>query len=691
MAMYMRSLPEAPATLAAPPAPPPPPAPVAADAGARAAAAAALSGAALLAACGGASELPAGFERRAQARTDKTVLGVAAVPAPAAASAAPAAPGVPMASAAPGDVPTASALMDWAERVYSGFFPEHQADQVWAPYTYRLYSNGNAVGVAEGRVYVLGPLVGQSEVPVDVGSLVEFGPLVGASRWAYDDLQAARFLGHATLGATDADIVAVRALGYEAWLALQFAAAPSSGNWDWLVARGVDKDPDAANVAKFVDSQVWQRLIAAPDSLRQRVALALSEVFVVGFDGISGPWKQFKLAAYWDLLASHAFGNFRTLLEAVTLSPAMGNYLNTVGNQKEDPATGRLPDENYAREVMQLFTIGLHELGADGSQRLDAAGNPVETYTQDMVTQLARVFTGWNYDGARSSGNPELMRRPLVLNAAQHSTLAVSFLGTTIAAGTDGKAALTQALDTLFAHANVGPFIGRQLIQRLTTSNPSPGYVSRVAAAFANNGAGVRGDLAAVVKAVLLDDEARSHVGLGHSDFGKLREPLLRLLQWARSFKASSRTGDWNLGNLSDPSTRLGQSPQRSPSVFNWFRPGYVPAGTAMATDGLVAPEFQIANETSVAGWLNFMLSMSSARHADVLPDYTSELALAGDPAALVARVEKLLCAGQLQADARQLVVDAVASIANTGSGPTNRVYTAVMLVMAAPDYLVQR
>lgn len=504
------------------------------------------------------------------------------------------------------------------------------------------------------------------------------------------EAQAARFLNQATLGATDGDIASVRSLGYAAWLEQHFAQAPSRSNWDWLVSKGVDTNPDARAVAIGVDSQVWQRLLAAPDSLRQRVALALSEIFVVGFDGITGPWKQFKLAAYWDLLAANAFGSFRTLLEAVTLSPAMGNYLNMAGNQKEDPATGRMPDENYAREVMQLFTIGLLELNPDGTARIDAQGRTIESYGQDTVTNLARVFTGWNLDARRGDDSPELMRRPMVLNPALHSTLAASFLGATVPAGTEGSAALKTALDTLAAHPNVGPFIGRQLIQRLVTSNPSPAYVRRVAQAFADNGAGQRGDLKAVLRAVLLDDEARGSAGLSSPSFGRLREPLQRLLQWARAFKAASASSDWTLGNLSDPSTRLGQSPQRAPSVFNFFRPGYVPAGTAIGSAGLVAPEFQLATETSVAGYLNYMQNLVAGGHPDLKPDYSAELAIAGDAAALVARVERLLSAGQLSASARQTIVAAVESLSAT-TAATSRVHTAVLLVLASPDYLIQR
>ncbi|MBI3369080.1 MAG: DUF1800 domain-containing protein [Burkholderiales bacterium] len=595
------------------------------------------------------------------------------------------------ASATPTVVPTPTELMDWAETHYAQFFPTHATNLTSDPYIYRYYpTTGNYLGVAGSDIYLLGPASGN--VLYRVGSLADYAPLVLVTRYAFSDAQAARFLAQATLAPTDAEIANLRALGYAAWLDAEFAKPVSAGNWDWLVAKGYDVDPDAVNVAKGVDSQIWQRLLTAPDSLRQRVAFALSEIFVVGFDGVSGTYKQFKLAGYWDLLAAQAFGSFRALLEQVTLNPAMGGYLNTAGNQKEDSITGRVPDENYAREVMQLFTIGLYELNADGSNKLNASGQPIESYTQDTVSQLARVFTGWNLNRPRGEAGPEYVRRPMALTASLHSTLSASFLGTTVPAGTDGTTALRIALDTLAAHPNVGPFVSRQLIQRLVTSNPSAAYVGRVAAAFANNGVGVRGDLKAVVRAILLDEEARADAGLSAASFGKLREPVLRLVQWARVFGATSLSTDWNVGNTSDAATRLGQSPQRSPSVFNFFRPGFVPQNSPIGTQALVAPEFQITNETSVAGYLNVMQSAIGNGHADIRAAYTAELALATDPAALVDRLDRLLCAYQLSASTRSLVINTVTGMPGTSStDKANRVYAAVLLVMASSDYLIQR
>jgi uncharacterized protein (DUF1800 family) len=639
---------------------------------------AALGSALLLSACGGGegSEPPAGFFDSGSARTDRSILSA----------------GQATEAGQDAPVPTATEVFDWAEGQYPERFPGHQADVQAPPYVYRYYpETGNYIGANGSNVYLLGPASGDQLL--FVGTLADFAPLVFATRYAYSDAQAARFLGQATLAPTDAEIARVRALGYEAWLSEEFAKPPSRSNWDWLVAKGVHLDSDSDRIAIAADSQVWQRLLTAPDSLRQRVALALSEIFVVSLDGITGPYKQFKMAGYWDLLAANAFGSYRTLLEQVTLNPAMGSYLNTAGNQKEDPETGRQPDENFAREVMQLFTIGLHELNTNGTLRLSPSDEPLETYTQDTVTNLARVFTGWKTDEARAGDTaPEFVRRPMVLNSKKHSTLAASFLGTTVPANTDGVTALAMALDTLANHRNVGPFIGRQLIQRLVTSNPSPDYVGRVAAAFNNNGQGVRGDLKAVLRAVLLDDEARGSADLRDPEFGKLREPMLRFIQWARAFGATSLSTNWEIGSTADAATRLGQSPLRSASVFNFFRPGYVPPNTAIANGGLVAPEFQITNESSVAGYLNFMQSVIGGDHKDIQPNYTAELAVAGDAAALVARLNRLLCAGQLSGTTRSLITTTIAGMAGSSdSDKTKRVQAAVMLVMASPDYLVQR
>ncbi|BDT69569.1 hypothetical protein os1_37600 [Comamonadaceae bacterium OS-1] len=542
------------------------------------------------------------------------------------------------------------------------------------------------------------------------------------------DTQAARFLLQAQLSASDAEIAAVRASGTAAWLATQYATAPGPTGWDWLDSRGYDS---ISTSTRFYDTSypgdymVWKQLMTAPDGMRQRMALALSEVFVVSLTGLGLFWSPYAMASYWDLLAAQAFGNFRSLLEAVTLNPAMGVYLNTCGNQKENPSTGRQPDENYAREVMQLMTIGLVQLNPDGSPKKDTNGKDIPTYSQSDVSHLARVFTGYDLDqsqnvvtvlpgtGGRTMGNNAYARKPMVQIAGRHSNLAATFLGVTVAANTGAATALKTALDTLFNHPNVGPFFGRQMIQRLVTSNPSAAYVARVAAAFNHNAAGVRGDLQAVWSAILLDEEARGDAGLTAPGFGKLREPMLRLVQWGRTFGITSARGTWKIGELTDPASQLGQSPLRSPSVFNFFRPGYVPPGTPLAANGSVAPEFQLVNESSVGGYLNYLqvvvrkgiyvqapeqsqdTSNSATNGYDITARYTAELALATDANALVARLNLLLCAGQLSAATQTLVVNALNATPVTASSSDSvrrdRVAAAVLLVMASSEYLVQK
>lgn len=498
--------------------------------------------------------------------------------------------------------------------------------------------------------------------------------------------EASRFLGQAGFGATDAQIGRVQTLGYSGWLDEQFAAPRSQGHYDWMVERGYAV---TTNINNFngTDNTLWRKLISSPDVLRQRITLALSEIFVVSMTGLPINWRGFVAAAYMDVLETNAFGTYRTLLGEVTLSPGMGSYLNMRGNLREDPATGRVPDENYSREVLQLFSLGLTELAADGTLKNGVA---TDTYGQDTITGLAKVFTGWNNNAANNT-DPGYAQRPMVLTAANHSTSVKQFLGVTIAAGTPGATALQTALDTIAAHPNVGPFIGRQLIQRLVASNPSPAYVARVSAVFANNGAGVRGDLRAVIKAILLDDEARRAPVAGDTTRGKLREPVVRFIQWARTFGLASPTGLWNIGNVSDPSARLGQSPLRSPSVFNFFRPGYVPPNSALGTLNLNAPEFQITNESTVVGWANWAQTFVQSGVGETRPDYTAELALATDATALVKRVSLLLSGDTLSAATLATIGTAVGSIsATTDTGKRNRVYAAIHLVLCTPEYLVQ-
>jgi uncharacterized protein (DUF1800 family) len=504
--------------------------------------------------------------------------------------------------------------------------------------------------------------------------------------------RAARFLAQASMGATREQIAHVQAIGFARWLDEQFAMPASGSRWDWLVAGGFNALTNK-NSEAGADPMQWRKLLSSPDTLRQRVTLALSEIVVAAIAGFEGSgWKSFSAAAHLDVLEANAFGNYRTLLQQVSLSAPMGEYLTYRNNIKFNPTTGAMPDENYAREVMQLFTIGLIQLNLDGSPKL-SAGLPTETYTLDDITGLARVFTGWNYDLTNTTtDSPDFKRRPMIQTASRHESGTKVFLGKTIAAGVDGAASLTQALDTIFAHPNVAPFVSRQLIQRLVCSNPSAAYISRVATVFNNDGSGVKGNLKAVVKAILLDDEARNGARLTDPRFGKLREPILRFTAWGRAFKASSPTGIWNVGNTSDPASRLGQSPLRSGSVFNFFRPGYVPPNSAIGTAGMVAPEFQITNESTVVGYINFMQNVISRGVGEVKGDYSALMPLANTAQALLDEINLVLAAGQLSSATITLIKGAIDSMkSDTDSARLNRIYAALVMVMASPEFIVQK
>ena len=500
--------------------------------------------------------------------------------------------------------------------------------------------------------------------------------------------EAARFLGQATMGSSRGSIARVMALGYDGWLNEQFAARRAAPHYDWLVSAGYAVAANMNGTAGF-DPSMWRQLIGGQDQLRQRVGMALLDFLVVGIDGINSSWRQFAAAAYVDVLMDNAFGNYRTLLDRISTNAAMGYYLTFLGNRKANPTTGAVPDENYARELLQLFTIGLVRLNPDGSVQMNGS-RPAETYTQDDITGLARVFTGYTLDSADNT-TPDRLRRPMAINAGQHETGAKAFLGTTIPPGTGGADSLKIALDAIFAHSNVPPFVSRQLIQRLVTSNPSPGYIARISAVFENNGAGVRGDLMATVRAILLDREARDGLGLTSQTFGKLREPVMRLTGWARAFEAASPSDTWPIGDTSSSANRLGQSPGRSPSVFNFFRPGYTPPNSAISAQGLVAPEFQITNEPSVIAYVNYMQALIVGGSGDFRANYADILAKAADGNALVDDVD-LLLGGYLTISTRTAIRAAVDSIAQTATnGPINRVYTAILLTLASPEYLVQK
>ena len=548
--------------------------------------------------------------------------------------------------------------------------------------------------------------------------------------------EAARFLTQATFGPTDADVDAVVAQGYAAWLDAQFAKAPSVNYLSYWDARNTALGGTAvpgnykAGQREVMD-MFWKQAIAGDDQLRARVAFALSQIFVISMVDSSVAFRVRGAASYMDMLNAKAFGSYRDLLESVSLHPMMGLYLTSLHNQKENLKTGRVPDENYAREVMQLFSIGLVQLNADGTPKL-SGGATVPTYTPSDISGLAKVFTGWSwacpvqddncfYGGTSKDGETDVDKdvKPMRSYPQFHSSTAKTFLGVTIAdqgSNADPVASLKTALDTLAAHPNVGPFLARQLIQRLVTSNPSPAYVSRAAAAFTSSG----GSLQSLVKAILLDTEARSASTAATASFGKLREPVLRLSATLRALGATSDSGGYLVGNTDNPGTQLGQSVLRSPSVFNFYRPGYVPPGGSLAKSQLVAPEMQITHETSVAGYVNYMSSVinsgvgqagydGKATRRDLQPAYLLDTAhplrtLAAsdtDVPTLVDQVGAKLIPGGLPAGLKDLVVTGVKAIpvpavtatnqAAVDAAKLNRVKAAILLTVASPEFSVQK
>lgn len=543
---------------------------------------------------------------------------------------------------------------------------------------------------------------------------------------------ASRFLAQATFGATDADIHHLSQIGYPVWINEQFAKPAT------LHAPYVDQQitlhltntpPCASGDAKcktdiylsqwtgndYVYHSFWAQAMAGDDQLRQRVKYALSQIFVISSsDGTVGAMPR-GAANYYDVLGADSFGNFRTLMEDVTYNPMMGAFLSTMANDKGD--ANRDPDENFAREVMQLFTIGLYQLNPDGTQQLDSNGQPIPTYSNTDVQGLAKVFTGlsWNMPGVSAdhawSGccekyagpgyGQELL--PMQIYPSHHSTAEKDFLGVTIPASSqpDTTGDLKIALDTLFNHPNLPPFFCRQMIQHLVTSNPSPEYVNRVASVFRDNGTGVRGDMKAVVSAILLDDEARNNANISSPNYGRIREPLVRVTEWSRAFTAQSQSGSFDINSLEDSIWGVGEMTLRSPTVFNWFAPGYVPPGTTIEAAGLGAPEMQITDESSVVGYLNYMqtaIGSGAGSYGDVSANYNAEIALANTPDQLLARINLLLMAGQMPSALQDQILTAVNAIEiPTGNDVKiqkallSRVQIAIFLTMASPAYVAQR
>ena len=486
---------------------------------------------------------------------------------------------------------------------------------------------------------------------------------------------ASRFLDQCTFGATPALIQQVQQQGFDAFLNNQFAQ-PGTSHLAFF-----DAQPQAGR--DDVMNSWWTIAIRAPDQLRQRVAFALSEILVVSFE--NGALNEYpeSIAAYADILARDAFGNYRQLLQDATLSPTMGAYLDMLRSDIADPYSGSHPNENYPRELMQLFSIGLFRLNIDGSLALDADGLPVPTYDQSEVSGLAAALDGWTFSGSSDfwNGDPNF-RQPMMNFPEHHTPEAKKILGgVIIPAGQSPDVDLQQALDTIFNHPNVGKFIGRQLIQRLVTSNPSPGYIYRVAQVFDNNGQGVRGDMKAVIRAILLDYDARGPSKTGPGA-GKEKEPLVRLTNFYRSI-ANTPSHEIYSFWLAD---EFAERPFDSPTVFNFFTPDYVAPG-AIASAGLLSPEFQIVTETTVVEQANTIYA--ALFWQDIPLDLSQEQALASDAAALVDHFNTTLMNGAMSSAMRQILIDTVTQL--PADDPQERVLSTLWLILNSPEYLIEK
>ncbi len=509
---------------------------------------------------------------------------------------------------------------------------------------------------------------------------------------------AARFLTQTTFGPKLSEIRRLQGMGYDNWLNEQLAM-PTTLQEPCMQA--VLDDP---NLPLYQNSrqEVWFLNSAeGEDQLRQRMAFALSQLFVVS-DAASLNNEVMGLAKYYDMLGNSAFGNFRDVLEDVTLNTMMGFYLGMFRNAKADPVAGTQPDENYAREVLQLFTIGLHQLNMDGTEILDIDNNAIPTYDQTTIENFARVFTGWNYAGCDPNnwrwchpGEPGVDGyAPMEPIEAYHDTDAKTLLnGQVIPAGQTAQQDLTDALDNIFNHPNVPPFISKQLIQRFVTSNPSPAYVLRVANVFADNGSGVRGDLDAVMRAILLDDEARNNSFITVSTYGKLKEPLIRYFNLIRAFEAKSRTGRYGNWN---PEFAYLQRALGSPSVFNFYKPSFQLPGP-IRDQGLVSPEFQITSETTVVTVGNEMNDATIRGHhlydhwneSKPLLQLQRELILISDINAMLDHLDLLLFSGQMSAHTRSTAVNLWNNLQDNDA--VDRVASLIYVLVMSPEFVVQR
>lgn len=518
-------------------------------------------------------------------------------------------------------------------------------------------------------------------------------------------IDAARFLTQTTFGPTLEEIDATAQMGLSAWIEAQMQSPQSAHRAKTLAIFNADENAREQGAEWPWNGHrygAWMDIaLHGEDQLRQRVAFALSQLFVVS-DKSQLDSEHLGIATYYEGLAEHAFGNYRDLLEFVTLSPVMGVYLNMLGNEKPDSSNNIRPDENFAREVMQLFTIGLDELNLDGTRKL-ANGQPIPTYDIDTVKAYANVFTGWNFYGTRVDtwgdwwGNRNF-RNPMALVPEYHATdvRKVLLSDVIVEAGTDGETAMQMAIDSLFAHPNVAPFVVKHLIQRLVTSNPTPDYIERIAMVFEDNGQGVRGDLAAVITALLLDESARTEYAQQDPHFGKFKEPLLRAVQYMRAFgiyMPETMQPQWT-------DYQHNQAPLSSPSVFNFYSPDFSPVGRLNEAN-LVAPEMQIINDTYMvrnsnhAAWLSIwaptMSEVDAGHERRLTLNYEQYAPLVeNDTAAFIDWLDIVLLAGTMTDTMREILIDYDTQL-QLWADDTTRVKELTFMVTGSPQFAVQR
>ncbi len=515
---------------------------------------------------------------------------------------------------------------------------------------------------------------------------------------------AARFLTQGSFGARSIEeIEALRTEGFEHWLWAQFGA-PTQLQTAYLDAQKSRETENRATDEMSYEA-IWQQWLQGSDQLRGRMSFALGQIMVIS--NIAPDIRPYAMSSYMDLLNRNAFGNYRTLLKEVTLHPAMGYFLNMIESEKDDAARGIHPNENYPREVLQLFSIGLVQLNLDGTAKLGSDGKPIATFGETEVQGFAKAFSGWTFASQNPSRPDDFHNAdenldtnwvtPMRAFASMHSPEPKKLLnGVTLAGSQSPEKDLDDALDNIFNHPNVGPFIGRQLIQHLVTSNPSAGYIQRVASAFNNNGTGVRGDLKAVASAVLLDTEARTSTPGQSANYGKQREPVIRFATFLRALGAVSQNSINSIHYLDGGGEGLGQSPLLAPSVFNFFSPNFRQPG-AVAKAGLYSPEFQITTETSVVGSLNFFADFfNSEGYGDgasrLKIDLTTLQTLAATPATLVDRLDALLFAYQMGASTRQRLVQMLSALPGTSASQRkDRVKAALIVTAMSPDFVIQK